>query len=316
VAVIIPCLDEELTVASVVRSFREALPGAQIVVVDNGSRDATAARAAEAGADVIHVGTRGKGAALRRGLADVEADCYVMVDGDGTYEATLAPQLVNEVVVERVDLSIAVRATPPDSEAYRSGHRVGNRILSWIFRRLFGLALQDALSGYRAMSRRFAKTFVDVSVGFEVETDLNAHAALLRARVSEIPGAYAERPHGSTSKLRTYGDGWSILRRNLRLFRDARPQLSFAILASPWLLLSVILVSTAIVDYLETGLVLRFPSLIAGVGAFLVALNLWSSGLVIDRVNRARSEVVKLHYLGIPLHRPAAPSDVRPEAGG
>ncbi len=305
VAVIVPCRNEAPTIAAVVTSLREVLPESVVYVADNGSVDGTAALAEVAGATVVHVGRRGKGLAVRRLFADVEADCYVMVDGDATYDATTATELVRQVLENGVDMAVGVRETTgTQSDAYRSGHKRGNSALSWIFRRLFALPLADTLSGYRAFSRRFVKTFADTSAGFELETDLNAHAAALQVEVAEVSTSYVSRPEGSSSKLNTYQDGWRILRRNLRLFRDARPLLSFVILAAPWALAAVGLVGSAVLEYLSTGLVLRFPSLIAGVGAFLVALNLWAAGLVIDRVSRVRTEALRLRYLALagPLH--------------
>jgi glycosyltransferase involved in cell wall biosynthesis len=298
IAVLIPCRNEEASIADVVAAFREALAGAVIVVADNGSTDATAARAEEAGARVIVEPARGKGRAVRRLFADVDADVYVMVDGDATYDAAAARPLVDAVARGGADMATGARVSDPgDRDSYRRGHRLGNAILTWIFQTLFGLPLTDTLTGYRAFSRRFVKSFPTSSTGFEIETDLNAHAAILGVPVVELPTRYASRQHGSASKLNTYRDGVRILRRNLLLFRDARPLLAFLLLALPWLAASVVLVAIPTIEYLRTGLVGRFPSLIAGVGALVVALLLWLAGIVNQRVSRNRTEAARLAYL-------------------
>jgi hypothetical protein len=197
-----------------------------------------------------------------------------------------------------------------ESDAYRRGHRLGNAVLTWIFRHLFELPLTDTLTGYRAFSRRFVKSFPAASEGFEIEAELNAHAAVLGVPVAELVTSYVSRPEGSQSKLNTYRDGVRILRRNLRLFRDARPYLSFSLLALPWLIATLALIWLPVSDYVQTGLVAHFPSLIAGVGTFLVALNLWAAGLVMERIFRNRVEVVRLSYLSIPAPVWAGPDTV------
>jgi glycosyltransferase involved in cell wall biosynthesis len=314
IAVLIPCHNEAQSVGAVVTDFRAALPGCDIVVADNASTDETAAVARAAGARVITVSRRGKGMAVRQLFADVDADCYLLVDGDATYEACAAPRLARLVLEGGLDMVNAERITPEaEQAAYRRGHRIGNTVLTWIFRQLFELPLTDTLTGYRAFSRRFVKSFPAASEGFEIEAELNAHAAVLGVPVGEVPTVYVARPAGSTSKLNTYADGLRILRRNLRLFRDARPSRSFNILAAPWLLVSVALVWAPVKDYLGTGNVAHFPSLIAGVGTFLVALNLWASGIVLERVFRNRVEVVRLSYLSIPVEH-WGPMDVPPSA--
>lgn len=298
VAVVIPARDEEAAIGRVVRDFAAALPGALIVVADNGSSDGTAAAAAAAGARVISEPRPGKGRALRRLLADIHAECYLMVDGDGTYDATSAGALVAPVLAGEADMVLGYRVDdPPLPHAFRRGHRFGNRFLTWLFTGLFDMPMTDALTGYRALSGRFVRSFPFESRGFEIEIEMDVHAATLRVPVVEIPTAYWARQGGSESKLRTYRDGIRILRRNLRLFRDASPGLAFSLLATPWALLSFWLVGIAVVEYLETGLVARFPSLIAGVGAFVLATQLWLAGLILERVARGRREVVRLAYL-------------------
>lgn len=304
VAVIIPARDEEATIGAVVRAFAAVLPEALIVVADNGSQDRTAAAATEAGARVIHEPSIGKGSAVRRLLADVEASCYVLVDGDGTYQASRAPDLVAPILAGEVDMVIGIREdSGVPGRTFRPGHRSGNRFLTWMFARMFDLPVSDALSGYRSFSERFARTFPVDSRGFEVEIEMDVHAAMLRVPILEVPTAYRERPDGSESKLRTYRDGIRILRRNLRLFRDASPILAFSILAAPWALGSFWLVGVAVIEYVETGSVARFPSLIAGVGAFVLAAQLWIAGIILERVARARREVVRLAYLAQPSPR-------------
>jgi glycosyltransferase involved in cell wall biosynthesis len=304
VAVLVPCHNEEHAIATVVRAFRTALPGAEVTVADNASTDRTAELARAAGARVISEPRQGKGFAVRRLFTDVEADCYVLVDGDATYEALAAPDLVRIVLADGVDMVVGARVSEAgDATAYRRGHRLGNAVLTWIFHRLFKLPIEDTLSGYRVLSRRFVKSFPAGSTGFDVEAELNAHAAVVGVPVSEVRTRYIARPEGSESKLDTYRDGWHILRRNLRLFRDARPSLAFSLLALPWLLVAIYLVARAGQGYLDTGTVPHFPSLIAGVGSFIVAANLWVAGLVMERVTRNRNEVIRIAYLGIPrLH--------------
>jgi glycosyltransferase involved in cell wall biosynthesis len=300
VAVVLPCKNEAASIASVVRSFRAALPDARIVVVDNASSDGTAEVAAEAGAVVISEQRPGKGFAVRRAFADVDADVYVMADGDATYDASAAPRMVDLLVSSGLDMVVGVRVPSANSLAYRRGHELGNSFLTNIFRRLFGLPLTDTLSGYRVMSRRFVKTFVYGRSGFEIETELNVHAAMLDARVAEVPTTYVERQLGSESKLHTYADGWRILRRNLRLYRDLRPARSFVILAAPWLLASVLLILPGVVEYFSTGQVQKFPSLIVGAGCLVVAAQLIVAGLILDRVALGRQESQRLAFLSFP----------------
>lgn len=300
VAVIVPCHNEEQTVGAVVSGFLESIPDAIVVVADNASTDSTRAQALAAGARVIDEPRAGKGIAVRRLFADIDADCYVMVDGDATYDPSSAPAMVSLVLDGSIDMVSAVRVSPPDEvRAYRSGHRLGNATLTWIFNRLFDLPLTDTLTGYRAFSRRFVKSFPGVSEGFEIEAELNAHASVLGVPVAEVDSTYRSRPVGSESKLSTYRDGLRILRRNLVLFRDAKPRLSFTLLSLPWIVFTVLLLVPPVREFVETGVVLRFPSLIAGVGCFLVALNLWAAGLVLERVARGRTETVRLRYLAI-----------------
>lgn len=310
VAVILPCHNEEPAIAAVIEDARRVLPGCTVVVADNDSSDRTAEIARGLGAVVLSESRRGKGYAIRRLFAAVEADVYVMVDGDGTYDLSAAPGMIESLRSEHLDMVVGVRLTQASgNDEYRRGHRMGNQFLTWTFRSLFGLQLTDTLSGYRVMSRRFVKTFPSASVGFEVETDINVHASVLGSPVTEVPTVYVARAAGSASKLNTYRDGWRILRRNFHLFRDARPALAFFLLGMPWLLLSAGLMAYVFDYYFDTGLVLNFPSLIAGVGSFLVFLNLWTLGLVLQRISRNRDEASRLAYLayeGMVGRRPEA----------
>jgi len=309
VAVIVPCHNEAATIAQVVKEFHEVLPGAAVVVVDNASTDDTAAQALAAGARVISEPRAGKGNAVRRLFADVDADCYVMVDGDATYEADAAPGMVAKVLDDGVDMVVGSRVTGPGAtDAYRTGHRLGNLLLTWVFHRLFGLRISDTLSGYRAFSRRFVKTFPSMASGFEIEAELNAHAASTGVSYAEVATVYGSRPEGSHSKLSTYRDGWRILRRNLRLFRDWKPFLSFSVLAAPWFVAAIALAIPALNDYFTTGLVPHYPSLIASVGCGVIAFVLEACGALLERITRNRTEVVRLAYLelGAPRRQPPA----------
>lgn len=309
VAVIVPCHNEEQTIGEVVAGFTTALPGASVVVADNNCTDATAAVATAHGAQVITESRPGKGFAVRRLLADIEADCYVMIDGDATYDAASAPQMVGLVLDQGIDMVNGARQTTGDvSEAYRPGHTLGNAVLTWIFQRLFGLQIEDTLSGYRVMSRRFVKSFPTGAEGFEIEAELNAHAATLGVPIAEVQTPYYARPEGSESKLNTYRDGLRILRRNLRLFRDARPSLAFLLLSLPWLIIAGVLLWVAFAEYFATGVVTRFPSLIFGVGSLVVGLLIIITGLILERVARNRVEASRLAYLAIPPPNPFGPN--------
>lgn len=297
VAVLIPCYNEASSIASVIEGFRSAVPQARIVVIDNASIDATAEVARAHGAEVIHEPRKGKGNAVRRAFADIDADAYVMADGDGTYDPAAAPRMIALLVDQRIDMVIGVRDHGDQHDAYRRGHVLGNRVLSKMFERLFNFQMTDTLSGYRVMSRRFVKSFVFGRSGFEIEAELNVHAALLGANYAEVLTAYGSRHEDSPSKLRTYRDGLRILRRQLRLFRDLKPATAFALLAVPWLIAAVALITPPVVGYLETGLVAKFPSLIAGVGCLLVAVQVLISGLILDRVALGRLDAIRLNYL-------------------
>lgn len=297
VAVVVPCHNEAAAIGAVVADFQSHLPGCTVFVADNRSTDNTAQIARDAGAVVLQEPRQGKGFAVRRLFADIDADCYVMVDGDNTYDASAAAGMVELVRDGGFDMVNGARVSDNTDLAYRPGHTLGNAVLSWIFRKLFGLGIDDTLSGYRAMSRRFVKSFPTGASGFEIEAELNAHAAFLSVPITEVQTAYGARGEGSESKLNTYRDGVRILRRNLRLFRDARPALAFLLLAVPWLLVAAALMIVPAIDFLQTGLVARFPSLIVGVGFLVVAVFIIFAGIIMQRTALNRVETARLFYL-------------------
>jgi glycosyltransferase involved in cell wall biosynthesis len=296
IAVVIPCYNEAAAIAQVVESFRGALPDASIHVFDNDSSDYTASIAAAAGADVHRVGLRGKGNVVRRMFADVEAEIYVLVDGDGTYAAASAPALIEMQRSERHDMVVALREHVQES-AYRRGHVFGNRLLTGFLSWMFGRACNDILSGYRVFSRRFVKSFPVLSSGFEIETEITVHALELRVSIGELPTPYSERAAGSESKLRTWRDGWRILRTIIKLFSAERPLMFYSVIALAQAVVAVLLVVPIIVTFVETGLVPRFPTAILATGLMLLAALSFFAGLILDTVTRGRRELKLLHYL-------------------
>lgn len=303
VAVVIPCYNEAAAIAAVVRDFREHLPDAQIVVFDNNSSDDTAAIARAAGARVVSVPLQGKGNVVRRMFADVDADVFVMVDGDATYDASIAPALIDRLLDDGLDMVVGARVSD-EREAYRLGHRFGNVLLTQCAATIFGRTFKDMLSGYRIFSRRYAKTFPAHSAGFEIETELAVHALGLRMPVAEIDTQYKSRPEGSESKLNTYRDGFRILMTIMKLFKSERP---FAFFMGGFLICMAISLGLAIPlfeTYLQTGLVPRVPTAIFCTGLTLFGGILLTCGIVLDTVTRGRNEVKRLAYLAIPLLRP------------
>jgi len=299
VAVLLPCYNEEAAIAATVAGFRKALPGATVYVYDNNSSDRTCAIAAKAGAVVRTERQQGKGHVVRRMFADVDADIYVMADGDLTYDPKAAPAMVAMLAAEQLDMIVGTRKHEA-KEAYRGGHVLGNRIFTGLLSGLFGRSFSDIFSGYRVFSRRFVKSFPVLSSGFEIETEISVHALELRMPVGEVETAYASRPEGSHSKLSTYSDGWRILKTIVTLYRIERPVLFFgsigALLVAAALLLAVPLVLT----YLDTGLVPRFPTAILVTGMIIVAVLCFFAGLILDTVTRGRREVRRLAYLAQP----------------
>jgi glycosyltransferase involved in cell wall biosynthesis len=299
IAVLLPCYNEEAAVVQTVEGFRAALPGAAIYVYDNNSSDRTRELAAAAGAIVRTERMQGKGHVVRRMFADVEADIYVMADGDATYEAAAAPELVRRLVDEQLDMVVGARRSEIE-EAYRRGHRFGNRLLTGILARLFGRTFSDILSGYRVFSRRFVKSFPALSRGFETETEISVHALELSMPVAEVVTAYGARPEGSESKLSTYRDGWRIMRTILHLFRIERPVLFYGSFSIFMVALGIVLGIPLAITYAETGLVPRFPTAILITGLMIVAFLSFAAGLILDTVVRGRREVRRLAYLSLP----------------
>jgi glycosyltransferase involved in cell wall biosynthesis len=299
IAVLIPCHNEEATVADVTADFARALPGAAVWVFDNNSTDATAARAEAAGARVRHAPLKGKGNVVRRMFADIDADVYVLVDGDGTYDAAAAPMMVRRLVDEGLDMVSAARRST-EAEAFRAGHRFGNRALSGVVRMVFGRQFEDMLTGYRAFSRRFVKSFPAHSSGFEIETELTVHTLQMRLPAVEVEAAYGARPEGSQSKLSTVRDGLRILRMISLLVREERPIQFFGVAGLLAVALAALLAAPVLMVYLKTGLVPRLPSLVVAVGLVVTALLSFFCGLVLDSVSRLRLEQRRLAYLAWP----------------
>ena len=296
VAVLVPCFNEEAAVASVVAGFRKALPAARIYVFDNNSTDRTAAVAREAGAEVRHERKQGKGHVVRRMFADVDADIYVLVDGDATYDAASAPRMIEKLVNEHLDMVVGLRLDQ-EQAAYRRGHRTGNWMLTSFLSSVFGQAFKDILSGYRVFSRRFVKSFPVLSDGFEIETELTVHALELSMPVAEIETPYYARPKGSVSKLNTWSDGFRILGTILKLYRSEKPLRFFSLIGIFLALVSIGLAIPVIVTYLELGVVPRLPTAVLSTGMMIVAVLSVSSGLVLDTVTRGRREMKLLAYL-------------------
>ena len=296
IAVLLPCYNEEAAIAQTVAGFRTALPGARIYVYDNNSADRTVEAAREAGAIVRHERIQGKGAVVRRMFADIDADIYVMADGDATYDAGSAPALVERLLEERLDMIVGARVGEAVA-AYRRGHRFGNALLTGMLARLFGRSFTDILSGYRVFSRRFVKSYPALSTGFEIETDISVHALELRMPVAEVETPYFARPEGSASKLSTYGDGWRILRTIGTLYRIERPLLFFGAIGAVLGLVAVVLGIPLAATYVRTGLVPRFPTAIAATGLVILAALNGFAGLILDTVVRGRREVRRLAYL-------------------
>jgi glycosyltransferase involved in cell wall biosynthesis len=299
VAILLPCYNEETAIAQTVADFRLALPGAVVYVYDNNSSDRTAEVARAAGAIVRTERMQGKGHVVRRMFADVEADVYVMADGDATYEAAAAPALVAQLIDENLDMVVGARKSEVEA-AYRRGHRLGNAMLTGMLAKLFGRSFSDILSGYRIFSRRFVKSFPVLSSGFEIETEISVHALELRMPVAEQITAYAARPEGSESKLSTYRDGFRILNTIVTLFRFERPLMFFGSVALLMALASIILAVPLILTYMETGLVPRFPTALLSTGLMILAALNMMSGLILDTVVRGRREVRRLAYLSYP----------------
>ena len=305
VAVILPCFNEEQAIVKVIEDFKQSLPDAVIYVFDNNSSDRTAEVSAAAGATVVHVDLPGKGNVIRRMFADIEADIYVMADGDDTYEAAVAQSLIDKLVADSLDMVVGCRVDAGESENYRRGHRFGNRLLTGSVRRIFGGEFTDMLSGYRIFSRRFVKSFPALARGFEIETELTVHALELRMPCGEVVTKYGSRPEDSESKLSTYRDGFRILKTIIRLYMVERPLQFFSLISFALAALSVILAIPLFQEYLATGLVPRFPTAILSTGLMLSGLLSFVCGLLLDSVTRGRQELRRFTYLSIPGINPS-----------
>ena len=299
VAVLLPCYNEQAAIARTIAGFRAALPEAVIYVYDNTSRDGTVAEAAKAGAVVRSERMQGKGHVVRRMFADVDADVYLMADGDLTYDPAAAPEMVRLLLEDQLDMVVGTRQHET-KDAYRGGHVLGNRVFTGLLARLFGRSFTDIFSGYRAFSRRFVKSFPVLSEGFEIETEMSVHALELRMPIGEVATAYGARPEGSESKLSTYGDGWRILRTIGTLYRVERPVLFYGTIGGLLLLTAIILAIPLVLTYLEIGEVPRFPTAILATGIVIVAVLCFFAGLILDTVTRGRREMRRLAYLAQP----------------
>lgn len=300
IAILVPCLNEAAAIGKVVADFRRALPGAVVFVYDNGSTDATMQVARDAGAVVRLEPLKGKGNAVRRMFADIEADVYILVDGDDTYDATVAPQLVQTLLADSLDMVNGARLET-SQEAYRIGHRFGNVMLSRLVAWFFGERMKDMLSGYRVMSRRFVKSFPALASGFEIETELTVHALQLRCPVVEIFTPYRERPPASASKLRTIPDGIRIMRLIVRLIREERPLEFFSSVAGVLAVAAIVLAIPVFREFLATGLVPRLPTAVLSTGLMLLGFLSFACGLILATVTRGRNEAKRLQYLNVPI---------------
>jgi len=302
IAIILPCYNEGTTIGDVVKRFRETLPGARVFVFDNNSTDNTAIIARLAGATVVRERRQGKGHVVRRMFADIEADLYIMADGDGTYAPEDAPQLVATLLSEQVDMAVGIRAGVHD-DAGRTGHAFGNRVFNRLYTHIFGRDFTDILSGYRVFTRRFVKSFPAISHGFEIETEMSVHASQLRLPVAEVELDYGRRPDGSASKLSTFRDGAKILMMFARLMKETQPFRFFTIIAAVLAAASVFFMIPPIYEYLTTGLVNRVPTWIGAIGILTLSMLMLVTGLVLDSVAAGRVEQMRMAYLNQPPTR-------------
>ncbi|MCX2561962.1 glycosyltransferase family 2 protein [Acetobacter farinalis] len=309
VVVLIPCYNEEVAITSVVQDFRAALPDTPIYVYDNNSTDQTVARARAAGAIVRSESLQGKGYVIRRMFSDIDADFYILVDGDATYEAAAAPAMLQLARENRLDMVNGARVTDR-VDAYRRGHVLGNRVLTGLVTSVFGRRLSDMLSGYRVFSRRFVKSFPALSSGFETETEFTVHALEQAMPIGELPTRYVERPPGSTSKLKTYSDGFRILRMIINLVKQERPLMFFSIIGAVTLLCGIGLGIPVVLDFLRTGLVPRLPTAVLSSGLVILAALSIACGLILDSVALGRREAKRLAYLALPAP-PCMPEEAR-----
>lgn len=303
IAVMIPCRNEEVTIAKVVTSFKTYLPESQIYVYNNRSTDDTVNQAQKAGAIVRHENKPGKGNVVRRMFADLDADIYILIDGDDTYEISAVRRLIERLINEQLDMVVGARRASANllGEAYRPGHRAGNLLLTGLVKILFNTHLDDMLSGYRIFSRRFVKSFPALSNGFETETELTIHTLELKLPFAEEPTVYGSRPPGSESKLQTFADGWRVLGTAILLFKEIRPFLFFGIIAALLALIALLLAAPLVITFLEIGLVPRFPTAILAASIMMLSFLSLTSGVVLDSVARGRREVKRMAYLSLPV---------------
>ena len=300
IAFLIPCFNEEATIAQVISSCKETIPEAKIYVYDNNSTDETVSLAEQAGAIVRHETIQGKGNVVRRMFADVDADIYILCDGDMTYDIASAPKMATELVKQNLDMVVGTRVSDNSPmQTYPLGHVLGNKMLTGIVGRLFGKRFSDILSGYRVFSKRFVKSFPAISRGFEIETELTIHALELRIPVAEMDTPYFARPANSESKLNTFRDGFRILMVIIFLLKEVRPLLFFGSIFSVLTFISVALSFPLLITYIDTGLVPRFPTAILASGIMLLAFLVMACGAILDSVSRGRREVKRMRYLSI-----------------
>ena len=310
IAVLVPCYNEEAAIATVVRDFKAALPAAAIYVYDNNSKDGTVARATEAGAVVRGETRQGKGNVVRRMFADIEADIYVLVDGDDTYDAGAAPRMIAQMIAEGADL-LTARRIHTEAAAYRPGHVFGNRLLTGLTSALFQVRITDMLSGYRVFSRRFVKSFPFTATGFGIETELTVHAVRLMMPLAELDTRYKERPAGSASKLNTWRDGLRILITIGHLVREERPMVFFTTLFVLLAGASLLLGAPVVADYFQTGLVPRLPTAVLATSLMLIAFLSLACGLILDTVTRGRWEQKRMAYLSMPSPQHNSAQDMK-----
>ncbi|MFL5237634.1 MAG: glycosyltransferase family 2 protein [Rhizomicrobium sp.] len=299
IAVLIPCYNEEATIERVVADFRAALPTAAIYVYDNNSKDRTIEVAQQAGAIVRNETRQGKGNVVRRMFADIEADIYILADGDDTYDAAAAPQLAQVLVAEGYDV-VSGKRIATGQAAYRAGHVLGNRMLTGLTAMMFRVKIADLLTGYRVMSRRFVKSFPFTAEGFGIETELTVHAVRLLMPVVELDTRYKERPEGSVSKLNTWRDGFRILFTIALLVREERPLVFFSGIFLLFAILSLLIGAPVVYEYAKTGLVPRLPSAVLSTALMVLAFLSLASGLILDTVTRGRWDAKRMAYLAIP----------------
>ncbi|MCO5732741.1 glycosyltransferase [Rhizobium sp. SSA_523] len=303
IAILLPCFNEAATIGPLVRGFRRALPHATIYVYDNNSTDGTALAAMLEGAEVRRERRQGKGHVVRRMFADIEADLYVMADGDGTYAPEDAEELIRTLLSERSDMVVGRRRGVQD-DAGRQGHATGNRLFNMLYRMLFGPDFTDIFSGYRAFTRRYVKSFPAISGGFEIETEMSVHASRLKLPVSELELHYGRRPEGSFSKLSTFRDGFRILRMFAMLMKETRPFLFFGVISALLFAAGLALSAPVILDYLQTGLVPRMPTWMASLMLVSLSSVALTAGIILDSVARGRNEMLRLAYLNVPARSP------------